>query len=338
MNDETERRVFVIIGLYRPDKTLLTRQLLSIFGQSYKNVEVIVSSDGPLDATGREVVDGFSHQPINIIESEDRWGVHANFARGLVEAVGRSDCDTDLFAFCDQDDVWRQDKLERQVACFSDREVSLVHSDARIVDETGNVIGASLFEHEARARVASFLDILVMNSVTGMTSVFTREVARAAETFPLARCRRVLHDHWVALIASLIGSVHLVDETLVDYTQHSRNVRGARRWAGGWRRGMIGSRRRIYLRKCYRQFLWRKRALEALRKEMKDVPRAVDRLFGPSVQALFDCKPTAIAALRVSLVYRLHGHWRQADQAWRIWRGKLLRCPTPIENSKARGA
>ena len=79
----------------------------------------------------------------------------------------------------------------------------------------------SLFEHESRSRSASFADLLIMNSVTGMTAVFRRDVALAAQPFPLSGCRYILHDHWIALVASLLGDIRFIDEPLVDYTQHA---------------------------------------------------------------------------------------------------------------------
>ena len=83
-----------------------------------------------------------------------------------------------------------------------------------------------------------------MNSVTGMTAVFRRDVAMAAQPFPLSGCRYILHDHWIALVASLLGSVRFIDEPLVDYTQHAANVMGAREWAGKPAAQRLASHRR----------------------------------------------------------------------------------------------
>jgi len=257
---------------------------------------------------------------------DTRAGIHANFARGLREAVAASQDDLDLFAFCDQDDVWHPGKLERQLTYFADAQTSLCHSDARIVSRRGEVLVRSLFGHEARSRSGAFADLLIMNSVTGMTSVFRRDVAMAAQPFPLSGCRYILHDHWTALVASLLGVIRFIDEPLVDYTQHAGNVMGARLWQGSLPRAITSSRRRAYLRKCYRQFVWRRRALDELRRSLGHVPGAVDRLSGDPVRALFDCDAARSAGLALSIAYRLRGRWRQADQIWRIWRGKSLYC------------
>jgi hypothetical protein len=261
---------------------------------------------------------------MRIIEFERRVGVHKNFARGLNEAIVASGDKTDLFAFCDQDDSWHPEKLARQVAIFADPNVSLCHTDARIVSRDGEELAPSLFAYESRSRSSSFADLLIMNSVTGMTAVFRHDVAWAARTFPLSGCRYILHDHWVALVASLMGEVRFIEQPLVNYTQHAANVLGARSWQGSLRARRTSSERRRYLRNCFRQFSWRRRALIELRQALAGVPSAGHG--SESVDALFDCQSPLTAGLSLSLQSRLRGEWRQADQVWRIWRGKTLYC------------
>lgn len=317
--------MLIVLGLYRPDLELLDRQLRSIAAQTHRNIEIFVSADGPQDAAARRAIESFTEVPIRYVESEARAGVHGNFAHGLRHALAASTSADDLFAFCDQDDVWRPDKLARQVAAFADPQTSLCHSDARIVSRDGTPQASSLFQREARSRSAGFADLLVMNSVTGMTAMFRRDVALAAAASPLSRCRYLLHDHWTALVASLLGEVRFIDEPLVDYTQHAANVMGAREWRGRLPRTRRSDRRR-YLLRCYRQFIWRRRALLELRRNFASDPAAQARLFAKPVRALFDCNSAWGAGLGVSLRERLGGNVRQADQIWRIWRGKSLFC------------
>ena len=320
------RKVFIVLGLYRPDPVLLSRQLRSLVSQTHKSVEILVCPDGPMELAARGVIADFSLSPVHVLGFGDRVGVHANFARGLGAALGESGSAEDLFAFCDQDDLWHPDKLERQIACFADPRTSLSHSDARIVAREENVLVSSLFEHEERSREASLVDLLVMNSVSGMTAVFRRDVAEVARQFPLSRNPHVLHDHWVALVASLLGSIRFIHEPLADYTQHTANVMGARSWQEQPPRRGLPKDRRAYLRKSYREFLWRRHALSELRRASVDLPIARGRLDGKIVSALFDCRSGGVAALALLARYRLGGQARQADQVWRIIRGKSLFC------------
>lgn len=334
MSNHRGRRVHVILGLYRPDLELLSRQLRSIEAQSHGDIEVFVCADEP---RGRDVRASFGEfsRPLHVLEHDAHVGVHANFARGLLAALAASRSDSDLFAFCDQDDVWRPEKLAKQVAAFAEPSTSLCHSDARIVSRNGDLLRPSLFSYERRSRSASFADLLVMNSVTGMTAVFRRDVASAAASFPLSRCRYLLHDHWVALVAALLGNVQLIDEPLVDYTQHQANVLGARGWRGratGAHR--VERRRRIYLRKCFRQFSWRRRTLGELQGKFADHVGAREKMLDWRVTSLFDCRTGLAAGLLFSLTCRLRGEGRQADQIWRLWRGKTLACRRPRRGAR----
>jgi glycosyltransferase involved in cell wall biosynthesis len=326
LSGQQGRRVYVILGLYRPDLQLLSRQLRSIEAQSHDDVEVFVAADGPAGADIHAAFAAFS-RPLHLLEHDARVGVHANFARGLRAALAASRSEHDLFAFCDQDDVWHSEKLAKQVLAFADPRTSLCHSDARIVSRGGELLQSSLFAYEGRPHSASFTDLLVMNSVTGMTALFRRDVATAAASFPLSRCRHMLHDHWVALVASLLGDIRLIDEPLVDYTQHRANVMGARRSAGNLHPKRS---RRTYLRKCYREFFWRRRALRELRGKLPDDAAARERMFDQRVVTLFDCREGPdLGGLLLSLDRRLRGEGKRADQIWRLWRGKTLACHRP---------
>ena len=320
-----DRRVLIVLGLYRPDRALLSRQLRSLVEQTHRNFEIFISPDGAIDVDSRLLIEGLGDTRIHILDFGTRLGVHRNFARGLNEALVASRSDTDLFAFCDQDDLWRPNKLALQVGCFAPG-IALCHSDARVVSRAGDLIAPSLFQHESRSRSGSFADLLTMNSVTGMTAVFRHDVAQAARKFPLSGCRYILHDHWVALVASLIGGIHFIEEPLVEYTQHATNVLGARSWQGSFRARRTSSERRKYLRNCFRQFSWRRRALKVLRRTFAGVPSASGSLNAESLDALFDCQSPLIAGVSLSLRRRVQGEWRQADQIWRIWRGKTLYC------------
>ncbi len=333
----SDRRVFVVLSLFRPDEGLLGRQVRSLIDQSHRGIEVLACADGPLDGGTASLLTEIGDPRVRLVVFDNNVGVHASFARGLREALARSDRDTDLFAFCDQDDLWHPTKLAQQVACLGDPEVSLCHSDARVVARDGRELAPSLFDYESRSRSASLTDLLVMNNVTGMTAVFRRDVARAASGFPLARSRYVLHDHWTALVASLFGRIHLIDKPLVDYVQHDESVLGARSWGRGAGSSRLCADRR-YLLRCYRQYLWRRDAFRALRRAFAEAPDIAARIDAAPVKRLFDCGASRYAGLALSLRYWMRGDRRQADQAWRLGRGKMLDCRRRERTAGRRGA
>jgi len=81
---------------------------------------------------------------------------------------------------------------------------------------------------ERRLSNASLRDLLIENSVTGMTLVAHRDVVQAAVPFPAQAALFFHHDLWIGLVASLYGEILCVDEPLVRYRQHANNVVGAK--------------------------------------------------------------------------------------------------------------
>ncbi len=214
--------------------------------------------------------------------------------------------------------MWHQDKVARQVDLLTEQsECGLCHCDARVVDQAGNVIAASLFDYEERSKKFDLMDLLVMNSVTGMTSLATKPIAEMACRFPMSGTDEILHDHWLALVAAAQSNVVFLDQVLVDYVQHGANQLGARN-----RSSARASMHNLlfggpdYWQRCKRQYAWRKHTLQALSAACKasnslqtaDITgwRGGVRLFSHMVSSW------------------MAGQARQAAQCWRLLAGKLL--------------
>ncbi|MEO7545275.1 MAG: glycosyltransferase, partial [Terrimesophilobacter sp.] len=152
--------------------------------------------------------------------------VTANFEQATLACTG------DLIALSDQDDLWMPERLERMVAQFDSRpELTLLHSDARLVDGDGKPLGASLteaigFSNWERERIhhGGALDVLLRrNVVTGATTMFRRNLLDSATPFPT----EWVHDEWLAMVAAITGRVDFLPAALTDYRQHEANQIGA---------------------------------------------------------------------------------------------------------------
>lgn len=208
-------------------------QLDSILNQTRPPHELVVSDDDSTDATlqvVRERVDAYRARgrslELQVFENHPALGVAANFA----QAIGA--CHGDLIALSDQDDVWHPERLEVISRYFTEHpDVSLVHGDARLVDEAGRSLNRSLFESLRVSRGertgierGDALEVLIRrNLVTGATTVFRRTLAEQALPIPAGW----IHDEWFAIVAALIGRVAIVPGRLVDYRQHASNQIGA---------------------------------------------------------------------------------------------------------------
>lgn len=127
--------VSVVIPAFNRAHTL-AQAVNSVLAQSYKNYEIIIVDDGSTDTT-KNVVEQFS----DVVRYfyQDNKGPSAARNTGIRHAKGA------LIAFLDSDDVWREDKLSRQVACFEGKpQVGIVASGHELRNENWAITHVTL--------------------------------------------------------------------------------------------------------------------------------------------------------------------------------------------------
>ena len=214
-------RVAVLISTYDGAK-FLEAQLTSLAAQTDVRLEVFARDDGSHDDTLAIMRKHASIWP-RLAEpiAGENLGPAKSFLRLLVETPG----DFDYYAFCDQDDIWRPDKLSRAVARLerdAPESPGLYCSAVRSVTEDLSPIGETFRDSDAR-----FNHLLFENIACGVTLVMNR-AARAliADNPPVEGV--IMHDWWCALVVSALGVVVHDPEPGADYRQHHGNVVGAR--------------------------------------------------------------------------------------------------------------
>jgi glycosyltransferase involved in cell wall biosynthesis len=224
----------------------LGEQVRSLLAQTYPHFRILARDDGSTDATAALLADLAARCPgkIEILDSTvgqvgnlphenrggRRLGSRGNFAALLEHA------DADYVMFCDQDDVWLPEKIERTLRTMQDVErqsgadqPALVHTDLAVVDEALRPLGRSFWEYQHLdvRRGATINRLLIQNVVTGCAAMANRPLVEKALPIPP---EAVHHDWWFALVAATFGRVEPVEEATVLYRQHGRNQVGALRW------------------------------------------------------------------------------------------------------------
>jgi len=147
----------------------------SALAQTWSRVEVIVVDDASTDDTLHRVRD-ISDPRLRVIALPENRGVAA--ARNAGNAAARGD----LIAFLDSDDLWRPEKLARQVAAFSRAPAHV--GMCQCGSETTTAEGRS-FVHRAGAEGRLFGSLLLRNVLHGggSTVMVRREVMEATGGF-----------------------------------------------------------------------------------------------------------------------------------------------------------
>ncbi len=318
MAAQSSPMIYIVLGVYRPVLSLFEQQLRSILRQSHTHFQVLLTEDGPQEPEVGALVASLNDERLVRLEHSNTLGVHANYARGVEEALRRSRQGDDLFAFSDQDDVWYPEKLARQVAHLALHPAcGLCHCDARVVSMAGETLAPSLFAFEQRSKDFTLLNLLVMNAVTGMTCVINKPIMHAACSFPMMQTREILHDHWLALVAAAESTVLFLDEPLVDYVQHTENELGARDQSHartpGWNLLFGGAG---YWKRCKRQYTWRANTYQAL----TDASTRARTLRSADITGWLG----GAKLVTHMMAAWSRGHSRQAAQTWRLLAGKVL--------------
>jgi glycosyltransferase involved in cell wall biosynthesis len=223
-------KISVALCTYNGEK-FLQQQLESIEQQVRKPDELVACDDCSGDGT-LEILKAFREGasfPVHIHRNENNLGSTKNFE----QVIGL--CSGDIIALCDQDDIWKPIKLERlETALQANPEAGYVFSDAELVDENAQTMPNSLwasvgFRGEVRKRFEKGEQVRCFarqHIVTGATMAFRASVGRLAMPFPIDG--NWIHDGWIALVASALGSYGVpLDEPLVAYRQHSNQQIGA---------------------------------------------------------------------------------------------------------------
>ena len=213
----------VLIATYNGAEYLNTF-IYSVLSQT-EQADIIIRDDGSCDGTA-EIIHNYGGRVRIITDNYGNVGVLENFN------ILMKGTDSRYIAFADQDDIWEADKLQVELDLMQHMEERygsdtpiLVHCDLAVCDSGGEVQGSSLWRFQGlKPHMKSFSHFLVQNNVTGCTVVINNALKEKA--FPVPQ-EAVMHDWWLALVASAAGKIGYVQRPLVRYRQHGGNQVGA---------------------------------------------------------------------------------------------------------------
>ena len=223
-----EHKIDILLSTYNGE--LYLKALFdSIIDQSFINWHIIVRDDGSSDDT-RQVINDYIQNNSNRItflnDCDGNIGAKASFSR-LLEAS-----DARYVMFCDQDDVWMQEKIQIEYDRITELEIRhgvetpiLVFSSSLLTDEKLTAISNSshMFLGVPPHIAVRFRNLYLRSVILGHTMLFNRRLATLATPIPEGA---VMHDWWVSLVAAAFGDIDYIPEPTVRYRQHGKNTLG----------------------------------------------------------------------------------------------------------------
>jgi len=150
---------------------ILAKTLKSIFNQTYKDYEIIVISNGSTDDT-QDVVSCFKDDRLRYIVQKGSGSPASPRNTGIKASRG------ELIAFCDDDDIWLPDKLEKQVRFLQENlNYDICCTKMKRFDDASEWTNP---DEEAKESLSS-LDLLYRNSVPLSSLIVRKKILTKCE-------------------------------------------------------------------------------------------------------------------------------------------------------------
>lgn len=217
-------KVLVLMSTYNGEK-YLNEQLRSLTIQKNVDLSLCIRDDGSVDKT-IFIINSFTTDDLNI---KLYRGENLKPAKSFMWLVKNCEIsDYEYFAFCDQDDVWLDSKLEKAICKLKDIKYkpALYYCATMNVDKNLNKIDKLFIDP---IHTTSLIDSIARGSlIPGCTMVFNKTLMELLRKHNPEHF--TMHDTWVHLICLSCGGIVIGDETpYILYRQHEDNVLGLKK-------------------------------------------------------------------------------------------------------------
>lgn len=220
---EEKTSITILMSTYNGEK-YLEDQINSLLSQKNVNLKILVRDDGSTDNTIK-ILEKYKK------ENKLEWysNGHLDVQKSFLDLIQKAP-KSDFYAFCDQDDVWEESKLEIAIKHLKkyNRELpSLYYSSLKLVDKDLNYIGI----HKVNSKRTEYTSFVISNNA-GCTMVFNdkllKYIKKGKPNFIL------MHDSWLYKVCvSVGGNIYCDENSYILYRQHGNNVVGLQKGIKG---------------------------------------------------------------------------------------------------------
>lgn len=208
--------VSVVVPVYNGER-FVGECLDSLSAQTYRPLEIIIADDGSTDRSA-EIAE--QHTALPIVLREPHRCAPAVRNAGIRRATG------EYVAFCDVDDLWTTDKIQKQVAIFeAQQEVGFVFTDYARVDAKGENLRYRKVGRLEKAfnKSDQFASLVLRNSVPTSTVMLRRSLFERIGFFDETMRIADDWDLWIR-VAKSGTRMHRINEVLMHYRLHGQNI------------------------------------------------------------------------------------------------------------------
>ena len=204
-------KVSVIIPTFNREH-LLKETMESILNQTFKYFELIIVDNYSTDNT-EKLVKSYNDKRIRYFKNRNKGVVAVNRNFGIKKANG------EFIAFCDDDDLWMPDKLEKQVAEFEkDEQVALVCTNGIAFNETGET-GLTKKSH-LRDSDFTFKSLIFSNPIYNSSAILRKTVIDDVGMLDEDPEIFGAEDHYLWIRLAKKYSIKYINLPLIKYRTH----------------------------------------------------------------------------------------------------------------------
>lgn len=229
------QKVAVLLATFNGEK-YIAQQLDSLLAQEFKDFELYISDDGSNDRTAA-ILNSYSERfsgRMHILERREQADKNCalNAACGnflyLLEKV-----QSDLYLFCDQDDLWLENHIQILVEKYNslnENEKSLpvlVYTDLSIADSELNIMHRSdsaYMNRRVQDKHSYFFSTGIRGCACMVNDKLKKSVFQNKEMLHKNMKKIEMHDIFVALVASFFGNIYFINVPTLLYRQHGTNT------------------------------------------------------------------------------------------------------------------
>ena len=217
--------VTIVLSMYKPQLDWFAEQLQSLNNQTYKNLDLIIWNDYPEDKIDYSsfFIKYLTKIKFKYFKGTKNLGVMGAFEKLSLLATG------DLIAYCDQDDIWLENKISILVEKITSSNIDLICSNVYVMDKYGAILSDSISKIRPMQKFVDnkdlFKHIAMHGAMLGCTMLAKREFVNSIVPFPKDLIEEY-HDWWLSLNASYAHKLLFLDIPLIKYRIHGENQSG----------------------------------------------------------------------------------------------------------------
>lgn len=162
-----EMLVSVIVPTYKRESKFLKRTVNSLLKQSYKNIEIIIVNDNPPESDYKLEINNFICETYGQLNNVVLVDNPTNLGGSLARNKGIDIAKGDYITFLDDDDIYLEQKIEKQLEFMLKENFDLTFADLIIKNEDEKIIDYREFSKISKFDTDNLLRYHLTRHITG---------------------------------------------------------------------------------------------------------------------------------------------------------------------------